>query len=310
MSRAGFLPLLVRWEEAKHDTKMKLLHNVRLYVLAFSIFLSVGMWWGVRHDTADTSLQIIRLTQLFALTALAYLYVTVLIGPAVYTFKRLPWRGGVYRARRAIGVSAFYFASLHAYLAFFKQLGGFQGLRLLDNTYLIAISLSFTALVILCLMAATSFTMVVQWLTFKRWKLLHRFVYVAALFVLIHALMIGPHFSDLSATLPQVSFVLLVFLLWLEARRFDVYLGSFFPRVARWQPTLTLLIIATIVYVVVIGELWRIWPAQAHMEDSVPEQPHLPAHATWFSLHAIEPLVFLVGSVVAVVLIRRESLKK
>lgn len=289
---------------------MKLFHNVRFYVLAFSIFLSVGMWWGVRHDMADTSLQIIRLTQLFALTSLAYLYTTLLIGPAVYTFTWLPWRGGIYRARRAIGVSAFYFASLHAYLAFFKQLGGFRGLPFLDSTYLVAISLSFSALVILCLMAATSFEYMVQRLTFKRWKLLHRFGYVAALFVLIHALLLGTHFNDLSAALPQVAFLLLVVLLWLEAQRFDAYLGSFFPHLARWQPTLTLLIMAIIVYVVVIGGLWGIWPAQAHMEGSVPEQPHLPAHATWFSLHAIEPLVFLVGSVVAIVLIRRESLKK
>ncbi len=235
---------------------MKLLHNVRLYVLAFSIFLSVGMWVGVRHDTADGLLQVIRLTQLFALTALAYLYTALLIGPAVYIFKWLPWRGGIYRARRAIGVSAFYFASLHAYLAFFKQLGGFAGLAFLDAKYLIAISLSFTALVILCLMAATSFDSMVKRLTFKRWKLLHRFVYVAALFVLIHALILGAHFSDLSQALPQVAFGLLVFLLWLEANRFDAYVGSFFPRLIPLHPTMVLLGLFVLVYV----SISFVWP--------------------------------------------------
>lgn len=208
------------------------------------------MWWGVRHDTADISLQVTWLTQLYGLTALAYLYAALLIGPAVYTFKRLPWWGGVYRARRAIGVSVVYFGWLHAYLAFFKQLGGLAGLSLLSARYLTAISLSFTALVILTLMASTSSDVMVARLTFRRWKLLHRFVYLAGFFIVVHSLLVGTHFQDLTQPLPRVAFGLLVFLLVLQARRFDAYLTLFFPYLGPYHPTLAALAV-TAAYVAV-----------------------------------------------------------
>lgn len=222
----------------------KLLRNVRFWVLVFSVFLSVGYWWGVRQDNPDITAQILRLTQFYGLTAMAYLYTALLIGPAVYSFSWLPWRGGIYRARRAIGVSVVYFGWLHSSLAFFKQLGGFAGLPLLSARYLTAIILSFTALMILTLMASTSFDAMVARLTFRRWKLLHRFIYLAGFLILAHSLLVGTHFRDLTQPLPRVAYSLLLFLLILQARRFDSYLASFWPRVTWWQPTLIALALA------------------------------------------------------------------
>lgn len=204
--------------------------------------MSLGIYWWVQNYVPAGILQIIRLAQIYALLAATYLYLALLIGPLVYRWHSMPARGYVYRARRAIGVSAFYFACLHSYLAFFKQLGGFTGLGFLNGKYLLAISLSFTALVILALMASTSFDKAVQKLTFKGWKLLHRFIYLAATLVLIHALMLGTHFQDLFGLIPQISFVAVAFLLILQAQRLDAWLQTKFPALPRQAITAIVII--------------------------------------------------------------------
>lgn len=226
-----------------------LFSNIRFYVLVFSVFLSIGVYFWITNTILESGLQIIRLTQTYALTAVSFLYLALIIGPVVYTFRFLPFRGQITKARRAIGVSVFYFSILHVYFSFFKLLGGFSGLPFLPSNYLLAIALSFTALIILFLMAITSFDAMVEKLTFPRWKLLHRFVYLASIFILIHALMLGTHFQDLSSTIPQIFSVALFFLLFLEANRFDNFLQTKFPNFYLSKPTLFILIISAIIYV-------------------------------------------------------------
>lgn len=251
---------------------MALLKNIRFYVLVASLLLSCTIYGWVANNIPAGSLPIIRLTQLYAFTALAFLYLTLLIGPAIYTFRFLPWRGPLFRARRALGVSAFCFACLHAYFAFFKQLGGFAGLGFLDSKYLWAISLSFTALVILGLMAATSFDRIVKLLTFRRWKLLHRFVYLAGFFILIHALLLGTHFSDLASLIPQIIFIALAFLLFLEARRLDAYLEKKMPAAPRFGLTTTLFLASFITYA-----FFTFLPATSNRISLNIHSQHLPA---------------------------------
>ncbi len=200
--------------------------NIRFYILVFSFLLSIGLYLWTKYIYLDSSVQIARLIQIYALSAVSYLYTAILATPLTRNFPSFPFRGYYIKARRAIGVSAFYFATLHALLAFFIQLGGFDGLPYLGGKYLLAISLSFTALVILFLMASTSFDVMIEKLTFKRWKILHRFVYLAGILILTHALLLGSHFVDLSGTIPQIFTVALSILLILEAKRFDQYLQS------------------------------------------------------------------------------------
>lgn len=203
---------------------MTLLRNIRFYVLLFSILLSVGWYIWVRQTVPDGTLQLIRLTEHYGLTALVYLYFALLAGPFCYQMRWFPFRPQYMRARRAIGVSAWYFGVLHAYLAFFKQLGGFAGLPYLNKNYLIAISLSFTALLVLTAMAATSIDKVIAWMGFAKWKFLHRFIYLAGIVILVHALMLGSDFQNLSGLVPRIAFVFLAFLFFLEVRRVDAYL--------------------------------------------------------------------------------------
>lgn len=197
--------------------------NIRFYVLLFSIVLSLGIYTFVT-STVEKPLQNLTLVQTYALIAMTFLYLALLAGPFCFTFRNFPLRARYLKARRAIGVSAFYFASLHAYLAFFGEIGGFEGLPNFPGFYLIAILLSFTSLFILFLMAATSFDFMVAKLTFPVWKKLHRLVYLVGIFILVHAFLIGSHTKDFSTPIPYIGGLALIFLLSLEIPRIIVFI--------------------------------------------------------------------------------------
>lgn len=206
----------------------RLAANIRFYVLIFSVLFSAGIYLWVKATTAETDLQIIFLTQIYALTAVTYLYITLMATPLTKTFTFLPFRGQYIKARRALGVSAFYFSLLHTLFAFFGELGGFAALKFLSSKYLLGISLSFSALLILTIMAATAFDFMIDKLTFPRWKLLHRLVYLAAVLIVIHILLLGSHFQNLSGAIPKIFMVALGILVSLESIRFYKYLKSKF----------------------------------------------------------------------------------
>ncbi len=195
----------------------RLLNNIRFYVLTASILLSAGIYFWVRAEVLGSSLQTIRLNQIFALLSVLYLYVALLAGPLTKLFPGLPYRGQYLKARRAIGVSVFYFALLHSLIAFFGQLNGFSGLGFLSGRYLVAIGMAFVALVILFFMAITSLDVAVEKLGFKNWKRLHRLVYLAGIMVLIHSVMLGTHFVSLSSAIPRILLLALIVLIGLEA---------------------------------------------------------------------------------------------
>ena len=199
-----------------------LLKNIRFYVLLFSFSLSIYFYLSISSVT--------QLTQSYALSAAAFLYFTLLAGPFCYRFKNFPFRVKYIKARRALGVSTFYFGFLHACFAFFGELGGFPNLPNLPQKYLVAITLSFTSLVILSLMALTANDFMIEKLTFPRWKFLHRFIYLVGIFILIHALLIGSHFQNLSGIIPKIFFVAIVFLLFLELPRAIIFLNGKKPK--------------------------------------------------------------------------------
>jgi sulfoxide reductase heme-binding subunit YedZ len=219
-----------------------MLRNIRFYILLASGLFSGIVYLWVNAVYADNAIQITKYTELYALTAVVLLYITLLIGPVRFIWKTMPYSEQVNKSRRALGVSAFYFALLHACFAFFGDLGGFEGLSYLGNTYLWAIILSFIALIILYLLAITSFDAVIQRMTFKRWKILQRFVYLAGVLILVHALLIGSNFQKLSDIIPQISFVALAVLFFLEAQRFDNFLEKKYTNLPNFGLTASLTI--------------------------------------------------------------------
>ncbi len=171
------------------------------------------------------------------------------------------------KARRALGVSTFFFAFLHAYFGFFGELGGFEGLGFLSDKYILAISLSSIALLILFLMAATSFDWMIGKMTFPKWKLLHRFVYLAALLSVIHGLILGSDFTNFSGVVPKVFFAGLVILLGLETVRFDRFLQT---HIARWPK----LYISFSILLVLVGAVTALLYSSPNTDTSSPFNVH------------------------------------
>lgn len=229
-------------------SKDNIFRNIRFYVLVINILISIGVYFLTLSYVPDGYLQIIRLTQIYAFLAVINLYLALLIGPLCFTFRFLPYFGQIVKARRATGVSVFLFAVLHVKYAFFDQLGGFAGLGFLSSRYLLAISLSALALLILFLMTLTSFDFIIKKMTYPKWKFLHKFVYLAGIFILIHALLLGTHFRDLSGAIPQIFFLALLFLLVLEALRIDAWLKKKFTFLPAFGPAVIITLIFFAIY--------------------------------------------------------------
>lgn len=202
-----------------------LMQYIRYIVLSSSLILSAALYFFIRSTVADPTLQTVTMTQTFAFCAVIYLYLALLPSPLYHVFPSFPFRALWLKARRAIGVSAFFFALIHVWHAFFGELGGLNAVLALRVQYLLPILYAATSFFILFLMTITSTNYAVVKLG-KNWKRLHRFVYLASLLIVIHALSLGSHFVTLSAFIPVVFFAALVFLLLLEAIRFVHYLQA------------------------------------------------------------------------------------
>lgn len=212
----------------------QLLNNSRFYILIFSLVLSLLIYNWATVTFGSERLTTIRLTQVFAFVAVIFLYLTMLIGPLIHIFPQLPHAQKLKHARRALGVSVFYFSVLHAYNAFFKQLGGFSGLGFLSERYIVSIALSTIALLILFLLTLTSFDKVILKMTFIHWKWLHRSVYLAGVFTFIHAVQLGTHFIELSAAIPQIFYFAAASLCLLHGYQIGIFLEKKFEEVSRW----------------------------------------------------------------------------
>lgn len=217
------------------------IRNIRKIVLILSISIASFVYFYIQN-TALLELQNTYLVQTYALLAVTFLYLALLASPLYIAFPTLPLKPVYIKARQALGVSAFIFSLAHALIAFFELLGGFRNLVLLDDRYLTGITLSFTALVILTVLAITSLRYFHQKLG-AYWKWLHRLVYVAGFLILTHALMLGSDFADISGLIPRIFGFALFILLLLEAIRVYKYIRAKFPRIVPFD-IITLLVIA------------------------------------------------------------------
>lgn len=197
----------------------RLLTNSRFWILAVAVTLSVNIAGFVQLLIPSGSLQTIRIEQAYGFLALLLLYLAMLASPLTKVFPNLTGRDSYLHARRAIGVSAFYYASLHSYLTFFRQLDGFGGVKYLDRTYSLSLLFGAFALGVLCTMAATSFDWVVDRMGYRHWKLLHRLVYLASVAVLAHVILIGPHYDQGLSFLSLLTYLAASFLIILEVLR-------------------------------------------------------------------------------------------
>ncbi|HJQ07938.1 MAG TPA: ferric reductase-like transmembrane domain-containing protein [Candidatus Saccharimonadales bacterium] len=176
-----------------NKTIRNLPNNNRFYILTFSVLLSVFTLCLLRIQIPSDQLFYIRTEQVYGFISVAFLYTALIISPIEKVVGKRESVKNLLFARRAIGVSAAYFALLHAAVALWGQFGGFGGLVLLPDRFVWALIFGVTALIVLFLMAATSFDKVIKFMTFRKWKWLHRFVYMGSVLIILHVWMIGTH---------------------------------------------------------------------------------------------------------------------
>jgi DMSO/TMAO reductase YedYZ heme-binding membrane subunit len=205
-------PKSPRWSQ-------RLFANNRFWILAIAVTLSVNVAGFVQLMVPAGSLQIIRTEQIYGFISLLLLYVAILASPLTKVFPNLPGKESYLHARRAIGVSAFYYAALHVYLTFFKQLSGFGGIKYLSPSYEQSLLFGLFGLAVLFVMAATSFDWVVSHMGYKHWKLLHRLIYLASLAILLHVMLIGPHYDSGLTLLGALTYLAAAFLIIMEITR-------------------------------------------------------------------------------------------
>lgn len=205
-------------KDRKDPWYIRLLHNSRFWILAVLVVLSVNIAGFIQYQVPPGTLQVTRMEQVYGFVAMLLLYVAILASPLTKLLPRLPFKDAYLHARRAIGVSAFYYAFLHVYITFFDQLGGFGGIGYFNATYNASFIFGILTLWVLFLMAATSFDWVVKKMSFRKWKILHRFVYFASIALLLHIMLIGPHYTNLSP-LGVITYVAAAVLVVLEILR-------------------------------------------------------------------------------------------
>lgn len=219
-------------------------NNTRFYILAFSLSISIFVVSYLRTTISADALYMIRVQQTFGFLALIYWYIALLATPLSSVLGKNGFMAHYLHSRRALGVSGAYFAVLHMLFGVFGQLGGPANLLVLPSRFQLAIILGGIGLVVLLAMAATSFDKVIKYMTFPRWKWLHRLAYPAIILVLIHVWIIGTHLSDnaFRAAILSVIIVLVVLESWRISKNIEKKSES-------EDPKLRLLIFACLVVI-------------------------------------------------------------
>ncbi len=218
-------------------------------ILTAAILLALLLYFLGVGQYSHLSVFYAELGQSYALLAIALIYLSLAITPIYFVFPKLPFKPVVVKARRALGVSAFIFGLMHAFLEFFKVFGGFNNLKYLNGPYLLAFVFGFIALLILAALAATSFNYAVKKMG-KYWKVLHRFIYLAGFLLIFHVYLIGSDFVRFFDPATILFTLALVFLLFLESLRFNSWLVRKYPNL---RPKLVLgVLIALIILLLTV----------------------------------------------------------
>jgi sulfoxide reductase heme-binding subunit YedZ len=208
---------------ANQEPQYRLLDNSRFYILVSSVLISGLVLGWLRQSIVSDQLFYIRAQQIFGLLCALYWYVALVISPIGYVIDKQHTRHLEF-ARRAIGVSACYFVLLHAGIAIWGQLGGLSQIGYLPSLFKWSLLAGAIALSILLVMASTSLDRVVTFMTLRRWKWLHRLVYVGGILAVLHIWTIGTHLAYVQVQV--AAFVALVVLSGLELFRVTKLLNA------------------------------------------------------------------------------------
>lgn len=196
-----------------------------LIFLSFLFAISVYFWSSSAYPLE--SLKNIRLTQIYAISALFFLYLTILSNTIIGAFPNIKYKNQIVSIRPSLFFSTLFFILIHAFLAFFKELGGFSGLAFITQNYIFPVVIGITSLF---LIFAASFFLLKKALgklkkTYR--TIFFTLLYISGLLTIVHALVLGTHFASFAGIYTRTLFFAVSFLVLLEAVRLDRFLKTF-----------------------------------------------------------------------------------
>lgn len=188
---------------------------VVLAALAPLVWLAWAFWSDLTQDTRHLSSEPIKEMEHFTgKWALRFLLLSLAITPTI----RHLGLGWLIRFRRSFGLLGFTYALVHLSIYFGLDIELNWALLTEDVLDRIYITLGMTALVLLIPLAATSSKAAIRKLGSRRWKALHRLVYVAVVLGSIHFYMAVKR--DVREPLVYMLIMLALFALrWTPAER-------------------------------------------------------------------------------------------
>ncbi len=235
---------------------MKSISYTEKVIYSGAIVLAILVYVITVQQNPIFEIAALRLARSFALISFGLLFLSLVASPLYKAFPEVPGKPWFTKAAKSFGISAFFFALLHAYYAFFKVLRGFEGLAYLSDRYLFSIIISTASLAILAFLTAISFEYISSKLGEKA-KWLRQLIYIVAILAPLHALLIGSHFTSGDSLVGQVFIFLWLLLLLLQEIRFHQYLTIKYPKVnTKITGTILIVLFSVIFYVVLLTDIF------------------------------------------------------
>ncbi len=197
---------------------------IRGIIYVFSLDLGLLIFLLTYHHGGIGNAEV---TQAFGILATLYLYLALLPSPLYQAFPHLPGLRPAQRAKKALGISSFFFACIHSWDGFFTAFGGFAMLPYWGMSEIWSLEFGLAALIILAALTITSIKRIKRAMG-PSWKPLHRFVYLAGILTYIHIVTITIHSLHTYVWL-AVAYLPTIFLLGLQTLRFDRWIARQHP---------------------------------------------------------------------------------
>jgi len=219
---------------------MKYIRGI-IYIIALNLALLIEVVSRMRHIGPFHTSQ----TQWYGLAAVVFLYCSLLPTPLYLAWPNLPARKPAMRAKKAFGISAFFFAFLHSIYGWLF-FGSFYNLSFWGLGEQVSLAIGLAALIILAALAVTSLKRLKRpmgpW-----WKRLHRFVYLAAFLTYVHAVTITIHLANIPLIF-LLAFAPTEFLFVLQAIRFHRYLKTTRPTFPTWLSVVVMIGLSLVIF--------------------------------------------------------------
>lgn len=161
-----------------------------------ALVAAAAVAFSAKWGESDLGQVLVAARQLYGLWALALLLASMLLGPLTSVLPWLPFRASLMYGRRAVGVSALMFAVLHVVTYLWAVVWrNWRELYTPGGLWVAGLILGLLALSDMIALGVTSRDASVKKMGGRKWKRIHRTVYVALAVVLLHALFLGADFG-------------------------------------------------------------------------------------------------------------------